>query len=193
MITHFKLFATFALAIGVNYSAFCQTTTWQTNGNIVTPGQYLGSQNNQPLDVRTDNTHRLRIMPSGTTSINNYPIDHDGFVGMSTNPNFFNLVEPFSLLHLNGQGNGSAGPQQFGYRPWMREGIVFTQNSDLMYIGPMANAQDVTDAVITWSDNWGQGEVGPDVLRFLFTSNGNGTTVISPDPMNPNVLEIAIG
>src|SRR5690554_2075714 len=166
---------------------------WNTLGNTPSTGSFLGTLNPQPIDFITDNTHRLRIMPSGTTTVNNYLIDHDGFVGMSTNPNFFNLVEPFSLLHLNGQGNGSAGPQQFGYRPWMREGIVFTQNSDLMYIGPMANAQDVTDAVITWSDNWGPGEVGPDVLRFLFTSNGNGTTVISPDPMNPNVLEIAIG
>jgi len=52
-----------------------------------------------------------------------------------------------------------------------------------MYVGPKVGpgGQDVTDAVIAWSDNDGSGSVGPDVLRFLFTAPGAGTTSISSD------------
>ncbi len=113
------------MAIGMMALPFAVSAQVSVLGNNGLSSDYVGwnaaqtfplqirHNGNQPIDFITDNTHRLRIMPSGTTTINNYLIDHDGFVGMSTNPNF--------------------------------------------------------------------------------TSNGNGTTVISPDPMNPNDLEIVSG
>ncbi len=57
----------------------------------------------------------------------------------------------------------------------------------MMYVGPRANTQDVTDAVIAWADNDQPGQgLGPDVLRFLFTSSGNGTTAISNNVLSDN-------
>lgn len=52
----------------------------------------------------------------------------------------------------------------------MRYGITFTHNRDLMYVGQRSNGLDITDAVIAWADNAAGPGVGPDVLRFLFTS-----------------------
>ena len=66
----------------------------------------------------------------------------------------------------------------------MKAGITFTHNGDLMYVGPKRNQQDITDAVISWADNAFAGEVGPDVLRFLFTDRSNGSTAISSNPLN---------
>ena len=116
-----KIYTT-VMAIGMMALPFAVSAQVSVLGNNGIPSNYVGwnaaqtfplqirHNGNQPIDFITDNTHRLRIMPSGTTTVNNYPIDHDGFVGLSTNPNFFNLVEPFSLLHLNGQAMDRPGP-----------------------------------------------------------------------------------
>jgi hypothetical protein len=58
MKVQYKLLATFALAITVNYSAFGQ---WQTNGNNVVVGQFLGSINNQPINIFTNNIQRAQF------------------------------------------------------------------------------------------------------------------------------------
>ena len=73
----------------------------------------------------------------------------------------------------------------------MRDGITFTSNSDFMYVGPMKKGSgvDKTDAVIAWADNYGQGEIGPDVLRFLFTNRAQGSTQISTDPMTDEDID----
>ncbi|MFN2431120.1 MAG: hypothetical protein ABR574_13970, partial [Cryomorphaceae bacterium] len=101
-------------------------------------------------------------------------IDRSGFLGLSQDPNFFTggVASPFSLLHINGDNN-TAAAQQLGYRAWMRYGITFTHNQDLMYIGPRRNdADDVTDAVIAWADNTQFSQNGPDNLVFMFTTGG---------------------
>ena len=104
-------------------------------------------------------------MQTGTNTIDQYTVNTSGNLVLSSDPIFLNTgYRPFSLLHLNGQGN-SGGPQPWGFRPWMRDGITFTSNSDFMYVGPMKKGSgvDKTDAVIAWADNYGQGEIGPDV------------------------------
>ena len=48
-----------ALLIGITHEVEAQN--WLTAGNNVTPGQYLGSQNNQPLNIRTSNIPRAQF------------------------------------------------------------------------------------------------------------------------------------
>ncbi len=162
---------------------------FQLNNNP-TAGAFLGWNAggvNGNLDFRTNNINRMRLQQTGTTTIDGYLVDNSGFLSLSMVPGAFNLQSAYSLLHLNGFGNSAFGPQALGYRSWMRPGITFTHNSDLMYIGPRANDQDITDAVIAWSDNdQPGGGLGPDVLRFLFTSSGNGATNISTDVLSDN-------
>ncbi len=46
---------------GVSVSA--DSTDWKLNGNNVAPGQFLGSTNNQPLEIRVNNVRALRLEP----------------------------------------------------------------------------------------------------------------------------------
>ena len=185
MKTNFKLLAIFALLMGVNYSAFSQ---WWPTGNVVNPGEFLGSINNQALNFRTNGVNRMRLMETGVNTVEGYTYNHDGFLMLSMDPNGFNY-KPFSLLHLNGLGNHSWGPQPFGYRDWMKAGIIFTHNRDFMYVGPMSNGLDKTDAVIAWADNKESGDIGPDVLRFLFTNRTQGSTTISSNVFGTGISQ----
>ncbi|MFN7014046.1 MAG: hypothetical protein ACK4ON_07230 [Bacteroidia bacterium] len=72
----------------------------------------------------------------------------------------------------------------------MRTGITFTDNKDRAYIGYKANALDVSDFVINWSDNSTASTLGPDNLIFNFTADGNpafpdmaGTTLAGREVM----------
>jgi hypothetical protein len=78
-----------------------------------------------------------------------YPVNgingnRNGFLLLTNNPNgqsWGNGQQPFnaqnfgaySLLHL--MGDDSPNIQEGGYRHWMRTGITFTSNNDLMYVG----------------------------------------------------------
>ena len=65
--------------------------------------------------------------------------------------------------------------QQLGYRPWMRNGITFTGNSDQSYIGhKYAATNDNTDFVIQWSDNPAGSPWGVDRMKFVFSSAFTG-------------------
>ncbi|MCC6577448.1 MAG: hypothetical protein IT228_08920 [Flavobacteriales bacterium] len=75
----------------------------------------------------------------------------NGFLGQSPNG-------PFSRLHL-AEGGTTGNAQQWGYRPWMRNGVTFTGNSDQMYIGQKytydnpdepgsGELNDYTDAIV---------------------------------------------
>ncbi len=87
---------------------------------------------------------------------------------------------PFSRLHL---GEPTNNAQQWGYRPWQRNGVAITGNNDQMYIGHKytyavptnylsGELLDFSDAVIQWSDN--PGTTLGDRMRFLFTSSYTG-------------------
>ncbi|MEZ4808569.1 MAG: hypothetical protein R2815_13990 [Flavobacteriales bacterium] len=83
----------------------------------------------------------------------------------------------FTRLHLADSINNSLYnyAQPLGFRPWMRNGITFTGNSDQAYIGQRYYGNDSTDLVFQWSDNPGAGNYTPDRLRFIFTSNYSAT------------------
>ena len=119
--------------------------------NIPSNGAFLGWNGAQDLDLRTNNLTHMRMMQNGNSTINGSVIDRSGFVALSQNPAVFGLpgASAFSLLHLNGDNGVGGGPQQLGYRSWMRHGIVLTHITDLMYIGrKQTNNLDETDAVI---------------------------------------------
>ncbi len=122
-----------------------------TNNNLPGNGKFLGyDAGGVDLNFRTNNINRMRLMQTGTNTIDQYTVNTSGNLVLSSDPIFLNSgYRPFSLLHLNGQGN-SGGPQPWGYRPWMRDGITFTHNSDFMYVGPMKKGSgvDKKDAVI---------------------------------------------
>jgi len=206
MKTNFTRLATFALLIGVNYSAFCQN--WQTTGNIVTPGQFLGSQNNQPLNFRTNNVQRMTInhlafgmplVPFSAPPFNNLntlPGTRLTRVGISYdggNP----IINPSSLLHL-GATNGSSG-----LRDWMGIGVYIGMGNDHAFFGQrfkspadltgrpsltggaISGSNDNSDAVIGFGDN-AVGPAGPgtDNLTFIHTDINFNANVNGPNFQN---------
>lgn len=56
---------------------------WKTNGNIIDTNKFIGTKNDRPLILKTDNSERLRISP-------------DGKVGVGTS-------NPQTLLDVNGE------------------------------------------------------------------------------------------
>jgi hypothetical protein len=128
---------------------------------------------------------RMRINGTSTANVNGFNIDNTGFTALVSNQVFWTdpLSEknPFSLLHLAGSGGNYS---ESSYRPWMRDGIVFTFHGDLAYIGPRNLGQeDRNEFVIQWSDNANVDPFGPDDLVFRFT-RGAGT-----DPAGGGSLE----
>lgn len=97
-------------------------------------------------------------------------------------PNALYNTGPFSLLHLNGVNGNFA--QQFGHRSWMRTGITFTDNDDMSYFGlrRLGTVTDVTETVLSWSDNSGTNS-GPDDFALRFTG-GNNIEAIDPNLLN---------
>ncbi|MCB0759675.1 MAG: hypothetical protein KDC01_14530, partial [Flavobacteriales bacterium] len=68
------------------------------------------------------------------------------------------------------EGGEDGNAEQWGYRPWQRNGVTFTGNTDQGYIGQKfrEGGEGETDMVIQWSDNPGVDKA--DRLRFILTS-----------------------
>lgn len=99
---------------------------------------------------------------------------------------------PFSRLHLvdSVDNNVTTYAQDFGYRPWMRNGITMTGNADQMYIRhkyaykdsvdhTSGEINDRSDAVIEWSDNPDDAPWGTDRMRLMMV-------VLEPSPCGRN-------
>jgi len=198
---------------------------WDTGGNTISlPLQYLGADalSNQPLrfttfanyahEWRTNNVQRMRLNanPAGV-NINGYAGTlRDGFLLLSGQPDAFTNAAcdaPFTRLHLvdpTGAVNPINYAQEFGYRPWQKNGVTFTGNSDQGYIGQKYNSNDATDMVIQWSDNPSTDPWASDELRFIFSAN---PTPLAPTgmrslegleamrfwPKNPNEVNVGVG
>lgn len=82
---------------------FCNQVMSQTtvDNNIPTAGAYLGWNDAQDLEFRTNNTTYMQLMQNGTNTVDGYTYNHDGFLLLSSDPTAFNH-KPFSLLHLYG-------------------------------------------------------------------------------------------
>jgi|GEM_PF-1550456 hypothetical protein len=120
---------------------------------------------------------RMRINGTQTSLINGFTVNNSGFTCLVNNQNFWttSVAAPYSLLHLAGSGTNG---QELGYRPWMVDGITFTGNSDMSFIGPRSIAPDITEFAVVWSDNT-SGVTGPDDFVVRFT-NGDGTASSGP-------------
>ena len=80
---NFNYFTALSLFLIVNYSAYSQ---WDLTGNAIGTGQYLGTNNNFPLDFRTNGSQQMRLTQTG-------------FLGLGTNA-------PSSFFHLNTTATG---------------------------------------------------------------------------------------
>ena len=186
MKTYFIMASIVICALLPNVNVNAQSTSGNNNPG---GGKFLGFNAGQNLEFRTNNILRMQMMETGNSTINGFVVNRSGFLGLSTDPTFFTSgsATPFSLLHLNGD-NPVGIPDFNGYRPWMRYGITFTHNQDLMFIGQRRIADDITNATIAWADNSFGSPNGPDNLTFVYTA-GDGT-----DPSGPTSdggLEVA--
>ncbi|MFN6117378.1 MAG: hypothetical protein ACK46C_16075 [Flavobacteriales bacterium] len=138
---------------------------------------------NWPIDWYTNAIQRMRLNPNVSSAmgpLNQFPnVNRDGFLLLSGQPNTFtnaNSRAPFTRLHLI-DAVGAVDPityaQELGFRPWQRNGITFTGNSDQSYIGHRYAGDDNTDLVIQWSDNPNGSPWGVDRMKFVFTTEFN--------------------
>ena len=203
----------FACITGASFSSISQVN-WQKGGNSTAGGanSSLGTNGtwNAPLFFQTFGVNRTKLngnlTAGGPTA--QYAIDSYGwgsgvntsgyfllggngplFQNAPANQSLYNAMGAFSLLHLNGGNNQIV--QQFGYRPWMRTGITFTDNSDLSYMGirQVGSGTDVTETTIAWADNGAGPFPGPDDMVFRFLNNGSGDNVINTNLQTGNDLD----
>jgi len=179
-----------AALIGTCNALYAQD--WNQLGNTVSlPSHFLGcdAASTQPLrfstlgnyrqEWRTFNTLRMSLNGSSSNTIGSFAgMNTTGYLGLAPNDALLTTAPytPMSRLHLH-QGVGTV--QTFGYRPWMQNGITFTGNNDQAYIGHLyrgASLSDQTDLVFQWSNDDGEGEYGPDRMRWIFTNAYTGAS-----------------
>ncbi|MCW3084544.1 MAG: Collagen triple helix repeat-containing protein [Bacteroidetes bacterium] len=179
---------------GTNSGAF-----WSRAGNTPFGGNnnIFGTLFNSPIYTQTNGAFREKLNGDfGVPGTPQYPINGyltgvntSGYLLLGDNTQTQGFLGPiyqqkgaFSLLHLNGPQNSVTGggfTQEYGYRPWMKTGITFTGNNDLMYFGirQLVPGQDQTEMVVSWSDNSNPTGTGPDDFAFRFMGLGAGTTI----------------
>jgi hypothetical protein len=120
----------------------------------------LNQQEDLPMIFSTNDRENMRIinkdvnLPGG-----NAPRTR---VTINKKPGF-PIPTAHSLLHL---GDGQTG----GHRNWMDVGTFMSDETDNMYVGLRKFSYDNHDAVINWGDNYLDDNIGPNSLRFIFTS-----------------------
>ncbi len=120
-----RKFLTLAVLLG-STSVFAQGP-WFTNGNIITPANWLGSQNNQPLNFRTNNIQRMKI--NGTTTFAG--VNTTGFIGIATN-------NPLAPLTISGSQNIFLNAQSW------RRGLNMVDRACINFdAGPPQNGQNM--------------------------------------------------
>jgi len=150
----------------VSEQVFSQVTVPNNNGQAnafvgwnASANQILDVKNegNQPIDFYTTDRFRARINPRMTyPSLNTFPnVPADGFTLITPDNGFLGQGPrgPFSRLHL-AEGGTYGNAEQWGYRPWQKNGITFTGNEDQGYIGQKYRGEGgtgETDMVIQWS------------------------------------------
>ena len=170
--------------------------TFEGNSSVNSSTDYVGWDNtttsdplqilhkaNQPIQFGTDGTKRMVLWRSQSPNINGYSsVSKPAYVAISARPAFLETATsdgPFSRLHLVDNtltSTASDYAPDFGYRPWMRNGVTFTGNRDLGYIGQAYNGTGVSDMVLSWSDATTSGPWTADRLRFVFTADNDAST-----------------
>ncbi len=194
------------MAMCLSVTVVRSQTYWETTGNVsmdpVT--NFIGTTDNQPMNVRTDDDWRLRVNKTQNYVVNSSFGAKTANGWMLLSPDIANFLSgangPYSLLHLAAATNNA---QTSSDRPWMNVGMTLTGNSDHSYVGQKSYGTDKTDMVIHWSDNpatW----YGPDRLRFLFTSgysSSSSSGAYSEEglegmrlyPVTPDEVNVGIG
>ena len=146
------IFKTMVVAVGLLASS---TLLGQATvpGNFGGPTDYFGWDSNTGLPLRvmnngneriqwfTDSIQRMQLWDSrSSTILAPFDIEQNGFLGISDQPLFFDPLSgpgAFTRLHLADSINNSlfSYAQPLGFRPWIRNGITFTGNSDQAYLG----------------------------------------------------------
>jgi hypothetical protein len=129
------LFVLIAVICSLNVTA----QNWELNGNNINATNYLGTKNNFSLFTRTAGINRTKLNHNVAYAINGHNANRNGYLLLGHSQTYSASLfgtgasGAFSLLHLN--GDDGTFVQEGGYRPWMRTGITFTSNNDLMYVG----------------------------------------------------------
>lgn len=143
---------------------------WNSGGNNGLPASsFLGNTDGVPINFRTNNILRMRLLPTLTNqTIGIYNTENlSGNVGIGVFGNGL-VSRPFSLLHLD---NG--GTQFSGYRPWFRPGMTITNDSDLAWIGMKNEGFDINHLTLAWADNTATQLL--DVFKVIFLANPSTT------------------
>ena len=115
----FEKIAVFLCLMALIQNTLYSQSTYEGNDFSAPPGSYLGWDFPNNLDFKTNDTLRMRLLQSQTSTINGFPgIVQDGFLGLSDDLGFFSGTGPGAMIHING-GNNIAAQYQ-GFRPWMR-------------------------------------------------------------------------
>lgn len=81
------------------FTTFSQAQNWKINGNTIVNGDYLGTNNNEPLIFKADGNEGLRIKPIGELRIKNF--DDNLYTGLV----YVNTNGVLSKLNFSGNNN----------------------------------------------------------------------------------------
>jgi hypothetical protein len=138
-----EVFRTNAPTTGLTYWRMFQGGTAPANerGQLFADPANAHFNMNAPsghLQLWAQNIQRMRLNGAVTGTIGSFAnINRDGYLVVSGQPDAFTNTgsrAPFTRLHLVDQETGLLNTvvyaQQIGFRPWQRNGITFTGNSD---------------------------------------------------------------
>jgi len=120
-------------------------SAWYRGGNFpigASPptSNVFGTMFNAAIHTKTNSILRMKLNGTVAYNINGFVAARDGYMLLGPDApvaggpgTYYNNKGAFSLLHLN--GTTTALSIELGYRPWMKTGITFTENSDLIYVG----------------------------------------------------------
>lgn len=144
------------------FGGLTNAQNWLTTGNSPSGGSVLGTNDNNPLNIRTNTTQRMHINPNGTTA-GTPTVQTDGYVGIGLFP-----TDIRSRLTITGSNNTSFGGG--GFRDWMKTGVFSLENSDNMYVGMMEEDTNRSDAIVAFGDD--DADAPFNNFRILFAGNG---------------------
>lgn len=174
------------LAVVAAQAGYAQFWNRLPGGNTINTNEWLGAdafstiplsietRANLPIQWRTNNVQRMRLMGTNTTgSINGYTaLNLSGHLGLGAFTSGL-VNQPFSLLHLD-----AGGFQDSGFRPWMQSGMTITRQSDQSYFGLKDEGGASNHTVIAWSDNT-LVHPGPDRLKFIFVADNTAANGVA--------------
>jgi hypothetical protein len=164
-----------AIMASMLITAQTNAQNWQTIGNPINPGEFLGGTNGLALDIRQNNILRAQFNNGTFAGYNGQaPINNVNRIFL---PITGAVQQPFSMLQI-----GFPIPDLNLQRPWMNVGITYGAgvSADILHVGLLQRPAGTTnssivDAVVAWgcNDQLLIPSNGPDNLRFLFLAPSN--------------------